>query len=100
MKRRIRELLEEKLELRVPESARLLTSFEVARFLRVSHWTLCDWRKNGVGPPFLKLSRQTVRYPRRAFERYMRQHLQGRTLPSGNKPAGLPLQGNRSLLSP
>lgn len=75
MRQRIRQLLEEKLALRVPESARLLTAFEVARFLRVSRWTLSDWRKNGGGPAFLKLSRRTIRYPRKAFERYIYQRL-------------------------
>ena len=65
------------MELRVPESAKMLTTFEVASFLRVSRDTLSNWRENGAGPPFVKLSRRVLRYPRRAFERYMRQHLQG-----------------------
>lgn len=99
MRRSVRKVLAEKMELQVPESTRMLTTFEVANFLRLSRDALSDWRKNGVGPPFLKLSRRTVRYPRRAFERYMRQHLQDRTLLSGNKPAELALQENRSLLS-
>ena len=88
MRQRIRELLDEKLALRVPESAELLTSFEVARFLRVSRWTLCDWRKNGGGPPFLKLSRQAIRYPRKAFERYIYQHLESAST-SGGRDAKL-----------
>lgn len=83
MTQRVRALLQEKLALRVPESAALLTSFEVARFLRVSKWTLCDWRKNGGGPPFLKLSRQAIRYPRKAFERYIYQHLDGASTSGG-----------------
>jgi predicted DNA-binding transcriptional regulator AlpA len=80
MRQRIRELLKEKLELRVPESAALLTSFEVASLLRVSRYTLSDWRKNGTGPPFLKVSRGVVRYPRRAFAHWLRQHLQSKVL--------------------
>jgi hypothetical protein len=99
MRQRIRELLQDKLELRVPESAELLTSLEVRRFLRLSRDTLRDWRKNGGGPPFLRLSRQTVRYPRRAFERYVWEHLQGRPSRSGNKAAGLRLQREPPLLS-
>jgi hypothetical protein len=99
MRRRIRELLKQKLEVRVPESAGLLTSFEVARSLRVSRYTLSDWRKNGGGPPFLRLSRQTVRYPRRAFERYMRQHLRGGALTTGDKATDLPLRKKPPLLS-
>jgi excisionase family DNA binding protein len=99
MRQRVRALLDQKLELRLPESAGSLTTYEVARFLRVSRWTLSAWRKNGVGPPFVKLSRRTVRYPRRAFERYMRQHLQGGTLRSGTKAADSALQKNPPLLS-
>lgn len=86
MKRNIRKVLAEKLELRAPESAEMLTSFEVARYLRVGYRTLTGWRIDGGGPPFLKLSRSAVRYPRRAFERYLSQHLLGaqRDLPGGH----------------
>ena len=77
MRRRVREILAEKLELRVPESVRMLTTFEVASFLRVSRDTLSDWRASGAGPPFVKLSRRILRYPRRGFERFMYRHLQG-----------------------
>jgi predicted DNA-binding transcriptional regulator AlpA len=79
MRQRVREILAEKLELRVPESAQMLTTFEVAHFLRVSRWTLSDWRRNGTGPPFVKLSRRVLRYPRYAFERWMYRHLQSKS---------------------
>ena len=77
MRREIGAVLAMKLPFRAPEGAELLTTSEVARFLRVSRWTLYAWRKNGAGPPSLLLSRQTVRYPRVAFMSYMRQHLGG-----------------------
>jgi predicted DNA-binding transcriptional regulator AlpA len=80
MRQRVRALLREKLELRLPESVRMLTTFEVASFLRVSRDTLSDWRASGAGPPFVKLSRRILRYPRRGFERFMDQRLQSASL--------------------
>ena len=76
MKRSVQKVLEEKLGLRIPEGARVLTTFEVASILRVTRWTLSSWRKDRRGPPFLKLTRNIIRYPRRPFERFLRQHLQ------------------------
>jgi hypothetical protein len=76
MKRSIEKVLAERLEFRLPEGAELLTTFEVARLLRLSRWTLCCWRKNGGGPPFVKLSRGIVRYLRAGLECYLGQALQ------------------------
>jgi len=78
MRRNIREALAERLGIQVPKEAVLLTSFEVAHFLRISRDALAHWRKNGRGPAFMRISRRTVRYPRKAFQRYLEQHLQGR----------------------
>ena len=39
----------------------VMTPKEAARFLRLSHRTLEDWRGNGKGPPFRMLGR-LVRY--------------------------------------
>lgn len=47
----------------LPESD-LLTGLEVSRFLRVSRWTLCAWRRAGQGPPFVKLTRNKIFYLR------------------------------------
>lgn len=99
MRRRVRKILAEKLELRVPKSAQVLTTSEVARFLRVTRWTLGNWRKDGAGPPFIKLSRQIVRYPRGAFERWMYRHLQGasRGRCCGMSRTGKPFRGLAAL---
>jgi predicted DNA-binding transcriptional regulator AlpA len=44
-------------------SRRMLTTEAAAGFLGISAWTLFDWRKRGGGPPFVRLSRNTIRYP-------------------------------------
>lgn len=75
MRQAVRALLREKLGVPLGESVRMLTTFEVAGFLRVSRYTLSGWRKKGAGPPFVKLSRRTLRYPREAFEQYVRSRL-------------------------
>jgi hypothetical protein len=56
---------------------KMLTTGELAGILRMSRWTLQDWRKRRVGPPWIKLSRQCVRYPLPALVYYLRQHLEG-----------------------
>jgi hypothetical protein len=56
-----------------------LMTFELACFLRISTWTVRDWRRRGVGPPFLKLSRKTIRYPKVALEEWLRGRLHAQT---------------------
>lgn len=87
MRQLIRELLAEKLETRAPEGAEMLTSREVARYLRVSKDALMEWRKNDVGPAFLRLHSGKIRYPVSGFKRYLRQHLHGGILATKNIPA-------------
>lgn len=60
--------------------AHLLTSFEVGAFLRVSRWTLGDWRRAGTGPPFVKISGRVVRYPVTGLKRFLNQNLGGSSL--------------------
>ena len=55
----------------LPESE-LLTSFEVARFLRVSRDALLAWRRAHQGPPFVKLSSHHLLYLRRGLGRWLR----------------------------
>ena len=59
------------LDFALPESE-LLTSFEVARFLRVSRDTLLTWRRAHRGPPFVKLSSHHLRYLRRGLGHWLR----------------------------
>jgi predicted DNA-binding transcriptional regulator AlpA len=56
-------------------SAGLLTIPEVAHLLRISRWTLWEWRRNGTGPAYVKLSRGVLRYPRRALASWLNQHM-------------------------
>jgi hypothetical protein len=40
----------------------LLTTFEAAKYLRVSPRTMEDWRRTGAGPVYVSLARNCVRY--------------------------------------
>ena len=46
------------------ESARYLTTRELADVLHVSLWGLQRWRHDGDGPPFVRVGRNSIRYPR------------------------------------
>lgn len=46
------------------ESDEFLSRFQVARLIGVSAWTLIYWARTDKGPPFVKMARGTVRYPR------------------------------------
>jgi predicted site-specific integrase-resolvase len=41
----------------------LLKPSDVADRLRVSKYTLLEWRRSGFGPPFLRLRGNDLRYP-------------------------------------
>lgn len=43
----------------------LITETEAAKFLNFSISTLRNWRSEGKGPEFIKISQRTVRYRRR-----------------------------------
>jgi len=57
----------------VPE---FLTTSDVAQVLQLSTWTVRRWRKADVGPPFIKISRRTLRYPRPFFDDWVTKHMQ------------------------
>ena len=48
-----------------------LTTRELADLLHVSRWGLMRWRYDGDGPPFVRLGRNSIRYPRAEFERWL-----------------------------
>jgi hypothetical protein len=52
-------------------SSELLSPFQVARFLGMSVWTLILWRKKGFGPPFLRITRSIIRYPKPGFDAWL-----------------------------
>ena len=41
----------------------LLVIGEVIDRLKVSKWTLANWRRDGFGPPYVRLKGNDVRYP-------------------------------------
>jgi hypothetical protein len=53
----------------------LLTTGEVAELLRICEWTLKEWRRKRVGPPFLRLGGWAIRYPWPGLVAYLRGNL-------------------------
>jgi hypothetical protein len=84
MRARIRKVIDDRLEIRLPGPPMMLTSAEVGRLLRVSHWTLQEWRKAGRGPRFVKLTHAVVRYPLLEFGLWLGEHLRS-TVKSGEE---------------
>ncbi len=60
------------------QSADYLTTRELASLLHVTPWALLRWRRDGDGPSFLRIGRNSIRYPRCAVERYIRQRLRSK----------------------
>ena len=48
-----------------------LTALEVADRLGLSRWALVAWRHQHKGPEFVRIGRNTIRYPRAAFEAWL-----------------------------
>lgn len=40
----------------------LLTSTETAKFLKVTHATIINWRRSGSGPQYINMGPRLVRY--------------------------------------
>ncbi|MCE5268286.1 MAG: helix-turn-helix domain-containing protein [Planctomycetaceae bacterium] len=51
--------------------AELLTLKELAALCQVSQRTAWQWATDGTAPPPLKIGKGTVRYSRRAYERWI-----------------------------
>jgi predicted DNA-binding transcriptional regulator AlpA len=43
---------------------------ELEEILSVSRTTLYDWRQEGIGPPWIKVS-GTIRYPKSGFQEWL-----------------------------
>ena len=50
---------------------RFLTTAEVANILRVSTQSLKLWRKNGTGPPWVKVNNTSVRYSENSLFKWL-----------------------------
>lgn len=57
-----------------------LTPEQLAERLSLSTETLANWRLKGGGPSYIKISRQTVRYPLAQVEAWERAKLQRSTV--------------------
>ena len=55
--------------------ARLLTVEEVAEFTGLSVETLAQWRSQRKGIPFVKLSRNVVRYRQGDLDEFLNEHI-------------------------
>ena len=49
---------------------RLLTAAEVGEILGIGTHTLANWRWAGKGPRFVRISKNTIRYPREAIQEF------------------------------
>ena len=54
--------------MRRQKSSEFLSPLQVAQLLGMSAWSLLLWRRKGFGPPFLRITRSTIRYPREGFD--------------------------------
>lgn len=53
------------------ESREFLSSSQLANLLGLSPWALIVWRRQRRGPKFLRIGRNTIRYPRWEFEAWL-----------------------------
>lgn len=53
------------------EADSLLSSKQMARMIGVSTSTLSNWRCEGGGPPFIRLSPRKVAYPLGAYRKWV-----------------------------
>ena len=49
----------------------VLTPEEVAAELQVSLRKLAEWRRDGIGPPWVAYSRKIIRYNREKFDAWL-----------------------------
>ena len=65
------------------ESTKLLTEAQAARYLALSVFTLRNWRCRGDGPPFVKISRNAVRYRTQDLDVWVSGRVRSNTSASG-----------------
>lgn len=58
----------------VPE---FVDTYQAARYLGIAEKTLANWRTEGIGPRFHRVSHSCIRYRRDDLERFMNEHLVG-----------------------
>ena len=60
-----------KAKMGLQQSSEFLTSFQVAKLLGLSQWALVVWRRLRRGPQFVRIGRNTIRYPKREFDAWL-----------------------------
>jgi predicted site-specific integrase-resolvase len=45
---------------------------EMCECLQVSDWTLANWRREGYGPPYIRLPNNSVRYPSDGYAEWIK----------------------------
>ena len=51
----------------------LLVIQEVVERLKVSKWTLANWRRDGFGPPYVRLKGNDIRYPEDGLHKWIKE---------------------------
>jgi len=71
----------------------LLVIGEVVDRLKVSKWTLANWRRDGFGPPYVRLKGNDIRYPEDGLREWIEERMvhsldeervRGREFPGSN----------------
>jgi predicted DNA-binding transcriptional regulator AlpA len=57
--------------MRRQQSSEFLSPLQVARLLGMGAWNLLLWRKKGFGPPFIRVTRHIIRYPKQEFDAWL-----------------------------
>jgi len=55
----------------VPPTGEFLTDAQLCEWLQVEDRTTFRWRRDGTGPPFLRLGSRQIRYRRSDVERWL-----------------------------
>ena len=73
---------------------KLLTIIQTCERLGLSKWTLANYRRDGFGPPYLRLKGNDIRYPEDSLEKWCEGRMvtslaqergEGRTFPGSEK---------------
>ncbi|WP_425043705.1 helix-turn-helix transcriptional regulator [Primorskyibacter sp. S87] len=59
---------------RIGVGPKLMTTPECAEFLGFGKDIIFEWRKKGIGPPYLSITERTLRYDRDAVFQWARSH--------------------------
>jgi hypothetical protein len=64
--------LDDREQKQLPDDDSVLIESEMCRMCRVSRWTALKWRKQGTGPPFMRLTQTRYAYRLGDVRRWLR----------------------------